>query len=217
MPGDVIRSKIAGVTFTNGDGTRRQDLIRAYCRPGLRLGVVIEWDNPHATESAAIALCLEDGRQLGYVRNNDRLVARLLAHLVGGGSLEVRVLQVTGGEGDKENLGVNIEIRLLSSSEKPRPAGHESDDSWERALSAETQPAGYDFNASRKAPDGCLAGCLPSLLIVLSLPITLPFAAIRRAPAAYRRLPEWARPIVWGLGAGLAFLLLVILLRSGRK
>lgn len=57
-------SKIAGTTHRNRDGTYRKPAI-AKCEEGERLSLVHEPDNP--VDPNAIAICTEDGFQLGYI------------------------------------------------------------------------------------------------------------------------------------------------------
>jgi hypothetical protein len=70
VPFDHFFSKIAGVSFTNPDGSSRQAAL-ARCRAGENLRLVREADNPHDDE--AVAVYSRHGEQLGYVteRAND--------------------------------------------------------------------------------------------------------------------------------------------------
>ena len=108
-----IRSKVSGVTFVNDDRTKRQDVIRRYCHVGTELKAIPDPKNAYDPE--AIGLWISMGRigktrrQIGYIRSG--LSTEVNDHLRSGGSVSVKVLDVTGGD-DGRNLGVNIEINL---------------------------------------------------------------------------------------------------------
>jgi hypothetical protein len=162
----LIRSKIAGVTFKNDDGTKRQGIIRAQCRPGVALEAVREPDHP--LDDDAISLWVGKGfmrSQIGYIRAG--LAEELAEHMDSGRDLLVTVLNVTGG-GRGESLGVNIEITLVDHA------------------TAYGQPASAEL--------GSLFGA--AVLGVVNTLRATPSALAR----TYRALPEWGKPIVWGVG-----------------
>jgi hypothetical protein len=117
MCAQTIRSKVAGVTFTNDDGSRRQRIIRKFCRAGMPLDVRLEPNNPYSEN--AIGLWVRARRffvfparyQIGYVRND--LADGLREDIDRGCGMTVRILDVTGGGWfRKRNYGVNIKITL---------------------------------------------------------------------------------------------------------
>lgn len=60
--------RIAGITFTNDDGSSRSK-IASKCRYKQRLVLVREPDNPH--DENAVKVMSEDGKQLGYLNSRD--------------------------------------------------------------------------------------------------------------------------------------------------
>jgi|GEM_PF-2987386 len=118
---ETIHSKVAGVTFD-----RRQGVIAKYCNPGTELIAIPEPDNPHSEDGTAVGLWVPVGTkryQVGYVR--DGLSADVFDHIDDGGTVRVRVLEVTGGEPDKPTRGLNIEIELGKRSRRKRIPGSE--------------------------------------------------------------------------------------------
>lgn len=110
-----IKTKLAGVTATNPDGTDRQVVIRNFCRDGRPLQAVPEPSNPH--DPSAVGVWVQASRklvQVGYI--GAHLCEEVADHMRKGGPVNVRILDVTGGTGDKPSFGVNVELELL-----PRP------------------------------------------------------------------------------------------------
>ncbi len=105
-------SKVAGTSKTNPDGINRQFLIRRYCKPGMRLIVKPEPDNP--VDENAVALWVSTkvwfffraDFQIGYIKQN--LSGEISRHLGKGRQVRVAIANLTGG-GDKP-VGVNIHI-----------------------------------------------------------------------------------------------------------
>jgi len=102
-------TKIVGVTFTNGDGARRQQII-ARCSAGESLILVRAPDNRF--DAGAIKVLRLNGEQLGYLSEH---VARggsssgLAFQMDRGDIYRCRISSITGG-GPGMSLGVNIEI-----------------------------------------------------------------------------------------------------------
>ena len=88
-----FRTRIAGVTKRNSDGTDRQALIRKL-RRGEELKLVREPHNPY--DKYAVAVLRSSGEQLGYVPAGDR---RLANHIDTGGLITAKVVGITGGPG----------------------------------------------------------------------------------------------------------------------
>ena len=175
MMARVIRSKISGVTFPNPDGSDRQAIIRRHVRDGMSLRAIPEPKNPR--DKHAVGLWVLAGRrwrQIGYIGSE-------LAHDLRGESLQVNVLERTGG-GRGMSYGVNIEITLV----EPLPRRQVAASVKTEAVPAATEPSFELFDAGaflrrhwQPIPDGW-----------------------HGIVATYRALPDWAVPIVWGLGIG---------------
>jgi hypothetical protein len=134
----MVRSKVAGVSFRNRDGSDRQRIIRRFCRAGGSLDVRLEPDNRYSED--AIGLWVR-GRwlfifparyQVGYVKN--AIASEIREDVVRGCRISVRILEVTGGGWFRRHYyGVNIEIRLgsesdVASEQRPtRPPAPKSD------------------------------------------------------------------------------------------
>ena len=107
-------TKVAGVTFTNPDGTSRQSIIHQ-CAIGERLLLVRERDNP--TDSSAVRVCRSNGETIGYlgrhVASSGMGMTGVAEFLDEGMVAEVVIATITSVPGGRETiLGVNIEIIL---------------------------------------------------------------------------------------------------------
>ncbi len=114
-------SKVAGVTFRNSDGTDRQRIIAQFCRPGIMLRCSREPDNPKDPNAVGVWMKTQGmarGVQIGYL--NREAAEDVAPHLDQGDAVEIKVANVTGGDGD--NLGVNILISLLDRPARRQPA-----------------------------------------------------------------------------------------------
>ena len=89
----TFRTALAGVTFSNADGTSRQELVRRL-RSSETLRLVREPDNTY--DRFAVAVFNSSGAQLGYLPAGD---TRLASHIDGGGPASAAVVAVTGGGG----------------------------------------------------------------------------------------------------------------------
>ena len=110
----TIRSKVAGVSFPNRDGSDRQTIIRRFCQAGMPIEVRLEPDNPVHENALALwvrknGLFGSKSFQIGYVRSE--LADELRELLVEGCEISAHILEVTGGGGGKY-FGLNIELRL---------------------------------------------------------------------------------------------------------
>lgn len=111
---DFVRSdRVAGVSFKNTDGTRRQQIIRWFCREGMELHLRHEPSNEHDKNAVAVYV-LKKGwifrrlYQIGYlVREDARDVVK---HLDAGGYYEAVIEKVFGGTRDKPIWGVAYRI-----------------------------------------------------------------------------------------------------------
>ncbi|WP_337175362.1 HIRAN domain-containing protein [Paludisphaera sp.] len=113
-PRKTARTKVVGVTHRNEDGCDRQELIARHCKPGMRLALVHEADNP--VDPNAVAVYVEAkgvlGRKrhrIGYLKTG--LAATFVAEMGTGLTASAVILDVTGG-GEGLSRGVNILIEL---------------------------------------------------------------------------------------------------------
>ncbi len=111
-------TKVVGVTFSNDDGSDRQDIIRRRCDPGDELMMSSEPDNPHSDHAVAIYLTKKGwfggvkAYQLGYLSDDRGAAQDVFDHIEGGGGGEAQISESTGGTRAKPTLGVNIRITL---------------------------------------------------------------------------------------------------------
>lgn len=110
-----INTKIVGVTHQcPNTGVNRQDLIRAYVRPGMQLDLTPEPNNPFDDQAISVTfekrIVIRKQRvHLGYLpQSRARQVQTLLAE---GKKLIVFVNEVTGGTKEKPTRGVNLTIQ----------------------------------------------------------------------------------------------------------
>ncbi len=104
-------TKAVGVTFNNPNGESRQKIIRKKVRPGMRLNLMREPNNPY--DPYAFAVVLPSGEQIGYL---SRRTAENYVKFVDNRTmlLTAVVKDVTdGGLIFKRTYGVNIEITVL--------------------------------------------------------------------------------------------------------
>ena len=105
-----FKTKISGVTFSNEDGTNRQELIEELdeqMRDGDNIELTLQRDSGNAYDANAIAVLGPDGVQLGYV---SRKMAEEIAPIMDRGiRMRALVLAITG-DGLTQNFGVNIRV-----------------------------------------------------------------------------------------------------------
>lgn len=194
-----IRSKVAGVTHKNDDGSDRQKAIKRLCRADGELLAIPE-QNRHAAGGVAVGLWVQGrfGRsQIGYV--GDDLVGDVLYYLKAGGTARVRILDVTGGTWGKPTRGVNFEIELIPAGEKPAPAATNN---------PVPAPAPTSEPVSIRIGD--------RLYVARQHLLRAGAAVASGCLAAYRGLPGWAQPIAWGFGLGGVVVVIAILFRTFR-
>jgi hypothetical protein len=114
-----FRSKVAGVTYPNADGSSRQEYIKKYCRPGYHLYLMPEPENQ--ADRNATAVYVTDSKnnayQIGYVTQNAN--DDVHSALVNGEPVNMRITEITGGTADAPNRGVNVEISIGGKSQGP--------------------------------------------------------------------------------------------------
>lgn len=104
---------IKGESYTNSNGTKRQDILHE-CQPGESIILVREPRNKY--DKNAVAVYRDKGhQQLGYTSRKDaEWIARIIDD---GGKLEAKINKIIGGEGDKPNLGVLVDVNTTPSKE----------------------------------------------------------------------------------------------------
>lgn len=110
----TFKTKVAGVTYPNADGTSRQDII-ARCSRSTPVRLEPEPDNPYDEHAIAVKVATEPGKveHCGYIPRN--LAAIIEPHLQGE-SLMAKILEVVGGfefdNGETASLGLLIQIEV---------------------------------------------------------------------------------------------------------
>jgi HIRAN domain len=196
--GRIIHTKLRGVSRSNDDGTDRQAIIRKSCRAGDELRVYREPDNPVDPNAIAIFAYYKGvERQLGYLPSE--LAAELAPKLRRGKSLRVVVSEVTGGQ-PGYFFGVNVTVEVAESN---RP-----DD----LASAATNRPPIALRIWDHLHGLAVAGVRGSQWLK-----RVTVAAAIAVTSWYRRSPEWARPIVWGVGIALPVVATMLLVRTLTK
>ena len=111
-------TKVVGVTFDNGDGTSRQQILEEIAddivhQGPMKLQVLRDSENPH--DSNAVAIFDQAYRQVGFL---SRDVASQMAHLIDQQlveQIECEVMEVTG-LGQDEHFGLNIRLTYWENS-----------------------------------------------------------------------------------------------------
>lgn len=113
-----IRSKVAGVTHENADGTDRQEILYHEVTGYSDIYLKPEPDNPHDQNAVAVLLRRDAGDvQLGFLKSN--LARQVSSKMANGTHIYVTDFEVTGGE-EGQNLGLNIRIGTEGSTKKER-------------------------------------------------------------------------------------------------
>jgi len=108
-------SKVAGVTFKNDDGSDRQRLIVAHCKPGLALILRREPKNPYSENAIGVwvevrhLLTANAFVQIGYITS--RAADELAPVMDAGGKVAAKITNLTGSR-QHESVGVNIEVSV---------------------------------------------------------------------------------------------------------
>jgi hypothetical protein len=128
-PMKMVRSKVAGVSFANDDGSSRQTIIRKYCRAGKSLDVRLEPDDRYSEDAMGLwvrgrwLLIFPRRYQVGHIKNE--IAIQIREDVIRGCPISVRILDVTGGGWRRKQFyGVNIEIRVgladeIDSEQRP--------------------------------------------------------------------------------------------------
>ncbi|MBU2591430.1 MAG: hypothetical protein KKC21_05360 [Nitrospinae bacterium] len=107
--GRTFRTKVAGVTHNNSDGTSRQDILRK-CTNGEYILLQRDYDN--AFDEYAITVLRETKEQIGFIPRHVAFrhpaMNDLAPHVDQGGEVNARIVALIGGECD-------IEIEVIGS------------------------------------------------------------------------------------------------------
>jgi hypothetical protein len=108
--------QVAGVTFRNDDGSDRQQILRSLLGRSLPFPLVLRRDPGNRYDANAIAICDEQGRQIGYVpREHAGTLASLLDR---GVSAQAEAIQRSES---RECIGLRVRIRVHEPPGAPAP------------------------------------------------------------------------------------------------
>jgi hypothetical protein len=97
-------SRVVGVTFSNPDGTSRQEIIKR-CKVGERLKLI---HHPIPQDENAVKICRLNGQQLGHLSADIAIeISGLLDRRT---RIDAEISEVTGGTSKKPIRGCNILI-----------------------------------------------------------------------------------------------------------
>ena len=113
-PDDEILTNVAGVTFDNDDGEKRQDVIRDFCVTGSRIRLEAEPNNPHDISAVAVHLHKAD-KKIGYIpKAISSDVSYYLLLEEHGLNIRAKVWTIKGGpRSDPEYESVNEENGII--------------------------------------------------------------------------------------------------------
>lgn len=150
-----IKTKLAGVTMKNDDGSSRQAFLKT-CNSGDPLVLKREPKNKYDRNAIAV---FRGTDQLGYLSKE---VAEELAKVLDSGKeLTAEILEITGGEKGKPTRGCNIEIFGATWDYDDADLDEDDEDGDE--------PKGRTGKRTAKADSGCGKGCLIALGILIGL------------------------------------------------
>ncbi len=136
------RTKIVGVSKVNSDGRSRQEIIRKFLEPEEVLLLKRETQNQYDENAIAVYVApLNDPwhqgpYQIGYLSAN--LAAELAPKIDSGYRIIASVSEITGGEAEKETLGVNVLLEIFTPEEVAK--NPQSFNSISQFQSAQPQP-----------------------------------------------------------------------------
>lgn len=96
-----VRTKVSGVTFRNPDGVERQELLK-------RLAAGDMLDIVYGTMDGKAVLLVRHA--IGVIGTVKRDTIRPIIQESGPVNLKAKVVQITGGQGEKSTYGCNIEV-----------------------------------------------------------------------------------------------------------
>ena len=109
----TLRTKVSGVTFDNPDGTNRQNLLK-YVAAGDELSIICEKTNDKTIYTVRHPIGV-----IGTLRSE---TVKEFADATKAEQIKARVLQLTGGTGDKTIIGCNIELYTKTLRTEPAKA-----------------------------------------------------------------------------------------------
>lgn len=105
----VIKTKVAGVTFTNSDGTDRQTILKSCSN---KESLVLKCTNVPGHPNA-VGVYRKSGKQLGFVPSH--LSGQIARAISSRKKVTCKILNLTGGGlFKKKTRGCNIEIKISS-------------------------------------------------------------------------------------------------------
>lgn len=115
-PYRVFRTKVAGVTYDNPDGSSRQKIIKR-CRVGEEAQLVWEPNNPH--DANAVAVRRQSDEQIGYL--NRDVAETFVGQSQGGKQFSAEVAELIGGGWlSGKSRGVVLEIAMYHPEPEAR-------------------------------------------------------------------------------------------------
>ena len=108
----IFKTKVAGVTHKNSDGTERQKIIKK-CKTGENLLLIREPNNPY--DKSAISVHRESGEQIGYIashvsKTEHEAIPGLADEIDKGRKITAKVFEIIGGFEFDKSYGCLIEI-----------------------------------------------------------------------------------------------------------
>lgn len=111
--------RVAGVTHRNRDGSDRQRILKS-CRPGMRVTLAREPDNP--VDPSAVAVRIAGGQQIGYLAAE---VAQRVAPWLGSGQVDfacsIKSIEPFQTDDGRTMLGAQITMTRLEFVPGDRP------------------------------------------------------------------------------------------------
>ena len=104
-PIETIYSKLQGVTHTNPDGSKRQDVIAELCYHDQQL-LLLREPNQYSYNNIGVYVAYQIGRV------NPELADMLAPLIDEGGVVQAQVTEITGGTEDKPTRGVNVSFTI---------------------------------------------------------------------------------------------------------
>lgn len=109
-----FHSKVAGVSHKNDNGSDRQKIIKAHCKPGMPLILKRERHNRYDRHAISIwiktpsLLFFSSEAQIGYIKSDSS--EELSYYMDKGQRVAATITEITGGEAGRPTRGVNIEV-----------------------------------------------------------------------------------------------------------
>jgi hypothetical protein len=154
-----IHAKIAGVSFTNDDGSSRQEILS---RCGTGEPVWLQRDSDNRYDKRAVKVVRLNGEQLGFLPGhlvgNDQGVGWCIANRMDEGYHVRALISQIGRTEDDQMLGAALEIRFWDGTLEEEPKVLKKDP-------AQSDPA-IPASEKRVSSPGCLGVALVCLVLV---------------------------------------------------